>query len=529
MTLQIYICSGLEDSRLNYLEQHANRLGIDTEQLEENRARASQGGPIGDALDACIATVSGEKFCELTPTLCNLIRQGIGSNTRTGTGRFIAMCCRRLGSETSPVAYQLMKALKEVCYAETSKSVIKSYASAYAILSAHAPKSKIDKDIDLMLDSYRNDAAPRNECIVSSTMLRLIALESSDVFYRYGYDIAPIAFVAAHDEDEQIAQAWNVVWEESTVVSGTGVRGHADSIAALSVEFMKSGQWKRKKLAALSLIDVFGRATDVISNPKELSRTLLDQLPGRIWEGKEVILKALCAGVTEISPVETEKYFESKKEIVDAFISAAGKTNVIYRQEALKSLEKIIRKWDDIDFYPSLWTILEDILNHKNEEKKKDSIVALEEDDSNVKETVHCALLCLDACWKVGSKSVTSRKTDYYGITVSVLLPFLRTSKNAVEQSLVIKTTRSIISCMIHGNVESAQWDDLGQGCVDLLLRSKVEDVRMIAAQTLIEIVAYGRISEGARYRSINEVITHANNREKSPSIKHILLQAFAV
>lgn len=45
--------SGLEDSRLNYIEQHAERLGLDAGRLEGARVAAAQGGPAGETLDLC--------------------------------------------------------------------------------------------------------------------------------------------------------------------------------------------------------------------------------------------------------------------------------------------------------------------------------------------------------------------------------------------------------------------------------------------------------------------------------------------
>ena len=52
-------CSGLEDSRLNYIEQHAERLGLDSGRLEGARVAAAQGGPAGETLDLCARWVGG--------------------------------------------------------------------------------------------------------------------------------------------------------------------------------------------------------------------------------------------------------------------------------------------------------------------------------------------------------------------------------------------------------------------------------------------------------------------------------------
>lgn len=45
--------SGLEDARLNYVEQHAASMGVDVGQLDGARLSAARLGPVGETLDAC--------------------------------------------------------------------------------------------------------------------------------------------------------------------------------------------------------------------------------------------------------------------------------------------------------------------------------------------------------------------------------------------------------------------------------------------------------------------------------------------
>ena len=137
--------SGLEDARLNYVEQHAERLGLEGGRLERARLAASTGGPVGEALDSCARYVDAASFQELAPRLAGLVRRGTGLNTRGGAARFIsavrqlpARTCalialhrvvaqradqphrlqvtRRLGSEAQPVTPTLMK-VRGLCHA----------------------------------------------------------------------------------------------------------------------------------------------------------------------------------------------------------------------------------------------------------------------------------------------------------------------------------------------------------------------------------------------------------------------------
>ena len=73
--VQIVRCV-LQDSRLNYVQQHAQRAGMDEARLEDLRVAASRSSPMGDALDLCVRYTDEEALSRLGPKLTQLIRYG---------------------------------------------------------------------------------------------------------------------------------------------------------------------------------------------------------------------------------------------------------------------------------------------------------------------------------------------------------------------------------------------------------------------------------------------------------------------
>ena len=104
--------SGMEDARLNYLEQHVQRLGVDADRFEEERIRFAQSSPIAETLDLCSKHITGATFCGISGTLISFIRKAVGSATKSGAATFVTASVRRLGSEVKPVAFTIMKANK---------------------------------------------------------------------------------------------------------------------------------------------------------------------------------------------------------------------------------------------------------------------------------------------------------------------------------------------------------------------------------------------------------------------------------
>lgn len=68
--------SGMEDARLNYVEQHAEAAGIDADQLAAARLAASRSSSISEALEAAGRALSGAAAVQLGPALAELIRRG---------------------------------------------------------------------------------------------------------------------------------------------------------------------------------------------------------------------------------------------------------------------------------------------------------------------------------------------------------------------------------------------------------------------------------------------------------------------
>ena len=60
----------MQDSRLNYIEQHAERIGLDSDKLENLRVSASKASPMGDTLDLCARFADGKALDDMVSFSC---------------------------------------------------------------------------------------------------------------------------------------------------------------------------------------------------------------------------------------------------------------------------------------------------------------------------------------------------------------------------------------------------------------------------------------------------------------------------
>ncbi|PSC71704.1 proteasome-associated ECM29-like protein [Micractinium conductrix] len=331
--------SALEDQRLNYIEQHAERMGLDSGRLEGARVAAAQGGPAGDARAVC--TVGGymdaATMAELAPKLGELVRRGTGLNTRAGAGRFITQVTRRLGGDMQPLAAQLIKALTEACRADRSAAVRRAYAAAAATLCRHAPRARVARFVSDCLASLAAENADRDDRYVAGLLLRELGKEASDVLTAHAGEVAPLAYMAQFDEDADVAAMWHEVWEECTASAGAGLRLHITKVLQLVTAGMQSGQWGRKKAAAAVIADISKASGDALApHAPALLDVLLKELPGRLWEGKEVVLTAagaVAGACPEAVPAE------QRRRLVVALLDAGCKKRAVYRKAGLEQLE----------------------------------------------------------------------------------------------------------------------------------------------------------------------------------------------
>ena len=100
----------MQDQRLNYVEQHAERIGVDTGRLENLRVSAAKASIMGDTLDVCARQVNAQSLEALVPVLSQLVKRGVGLNTQAGAARFISSLAMRMGSDLQPQSGALLKA-----------------------------------------------------------------------------------------------------------------------------------------------------------------------------------------------------------------------------------------------------------------------------------------------------------------------------------------------------------------------------------------------------------------------------------
>ncbi|KAL6762246.1 proteasome stabiliser-domain-containing protein [Haematococcus lacustris] len=331
--------SSLEDTRLNYIEQHANRLGLDAERLDSARTAAAQSSSLADTLELAARVAgsdleAGGSLEALLPVLAGIVRRGVGLNTKVGTARFIRSVAARAGSALRPHAPTLVKALTSAMRSERSNVVRKAYAAAAGQVCKHAADKRVAKVVGEAAEAYAAEGADSDARYCAGLVVRELLRAAPEVAAGHAAVTLPLAFGAKMDEDKEVAAVWKEVWEEGCASEAGALRLYAQEITALLASGLGSQHWGRKKACAQAITALAQLGGDVVSGEQvgRLGTALVAEASGgRLWEGKEEVVDALGALAKAVPAALGSNVEGGAAALVATALAAAGRKKGSYR------------------------------------------------------------------------------------------------------------------------------------------------------------------------------------------------------
>ncbi|XP_011080457.1 proteasome-associated protein ECM29 homolog [Sesamum indicum] len=341
--------SSLEDQGMNYVELHAEKVGIQTEKLENLRISIARGSPMWETLELCIDVVDSHSLELLVPRLAQLVQSGIGLNTRVGVANFISLLVQKVGVDIKPFTGTLLKLLLPVVKDERSASSKRAFANACAMVLKFAAPSQAQKLIE---DTANLHSGDRNDQIACAILLKSYASTAADTLNGYHAVIVPVIFVSRFEDDKIISGLYQELWEENMSSERITLHLYLGEIVTLINEGITSSSWASKKKASQAickLSEVLGESLS--SHHNVLLMSLMKELPGRLWEGKEVLLNALSALCTSCHETISALNPDAPSAILSLVSSACTKKAQKYREAAFCCLEQVIKAFNNPEFF----------------------------------------------------------------------------------------------------------------------------------------------------------------------------------
>ena len=351
------ICSmsNLEPGALNYLQLRVGGSATESgERLENLRWQMAQAGPIGDALNKCVAVVKFSNIeikREVVRELGSALRSSVGAVSRGAVAEVVNTLVT-----SSPDAFKsyvandscvkLLRALYFASERERGAATREKLTFALGNLSSLAPEGPVRVLIRNLCDNYERASASNGSVAskrAASGAVSAIAGRSPVVFADGGKAdlfarrVLPIAWVGKFDDDEVVKKHWAKAWEEgggaymqSNIVDEGkfGIRLEErilEHITDAIATALKDVSWGARKAGCLAIKQMC--ESGILEPPsggsndsrifranrrglvaKKLLLNMIHVSKRRLWRGKNFLLEAIATLSTkwESSPPEVQ-------------------------------------------------------------------------------------------------------------------------------------------------------------------------------------------------------------------------------
>ncbi|GMH13042.1 hypothetical protein Nepgr_014883 [Nepenthes gracilis] len=361
VTCMLESLSSLEDQGLNYVELHAENVGIQTEKLENLRISIAKVSPMWETLELCIGVVDEQSLDQLIPRLAGLVRSGVGLNTRVGVATFITLLVQRVNHEIKPYASMLSRLLFPAVVEEKSGSAKRAFASACAMVLKYSSTSQALK---LVEDTAALHAGDRNSQVSCAVLLKRYASLAADVASGYHAILIPVIFISRFEDDKYVAGMFEELWEEITSGDRVTLQLYLGEIVSLIGESITSSSWVSKRKAALAISKLGEILGESLSTYHQvLLNCLMKEIPGRLWEGKDALLHAVAVLCSSSHKAISSDDPSAPTAVASVVASACTKKDKKFREAALVALEQVIKAFCHPEFFNMVFPLLYELSN----------------------------------------------------------------------------------------------------------------------------------------------------------------------
>ncbi|KAL9646187.1 hypothetical protein ABK040_008060 [Willaertia magna] len=344
--------SVLEPAEFNYLQMNAEKYGISKEKIESLRLSVlSRSGPLAECISDCEKQIDENVAKDLIPKLIEILRSGVGLQTRANCARFISNLGRFHGKYIKEYVVELDMSIMSSILESQSIAERKELSTALSMIVKNGKASEGKRLLQEILSLYTiedNQEEKEEMRLISGIILEQISKNCNVLIKKFSELTLPIMFIARHDKSNQVRNVWINVWEESITTSTKSTLDlYSKQILDKCIELLDHSTWELKRQGAEALYEMSIELKSILNSKKNERNLMIKSLiqsitSGRLWEGKSVLLKALagvCETVTEIS--ENDNLQEGK--VLEIIVKECKKKDIDYKLEAFHAFTKIVK------------------------------------------------------------------------------------------------------------------------------------------------------------------------------------------
>lgn len=334
----------LEPQVLNYAEFHVQ----DKDELNNLRVGAASmsSSPVNDSLERLASLVEEPIIERLIQKLVRISRIGVGIPTRSATARFFSTLLRTRAVIVEPHARLLMFAAAAAAEMEHNMALRNLWCAAVGGAAKLSKPQHVGSLVQKIV-TLSGSEDPGQRSLASSLALG-VWNRSPETARQHATSMLPIAYMGRYESDEDAKGAssnWEGVWNEGCPSTEAGLRLYAREITSICKERLAtSSQYRVKKSAAVALgalAEASNESVD-IAHLRSAAKSLIDALPGHIWDGKIAALEALGTIGSSYSNLAVWEECEGGDTVVRTLLEESKRGKKDYRLMAISSATKVL-------------------------------------------------------------------------------------------------------------------------------------------------------------------------------------------
>ncbi|XP_056162562.1 uncharacterized protein LOC130136561 [Syzygium oleosum] len=532
--------SSLEDQVFNYFELHATSIGLNTEKLENSRISIAKSSPTWETLDQCVNVVDTVSLESLVPRLAQMVQASVGLNTRVGVASFIGLLVQKDGIDIKPFTNTLLKLLFRAVKMEERSAVKRAFSGACALVLKHASASQAQKLIEDSTALHAGDKISQTSCAI---LLKSFLSVAPDVVSGYYKVILPAIFISRFEDDKNLSGIFEELWEENTSGEQITLRLYMEEIVSLIRDNISSSSWGSKKKAAQAICKLGEVLGESLSPCHQVLRiSLMEELPGQLWEGKEALLYALGALSKSCHQAISKEDPNAAGAILDLLSSASTKKVKKYREAALISLDQVIKAFGNHEFFNMVFPKLLDMCSsatsaksgqaHSANDSAKSDYDGKEDSSVPPEKVLDCVTSCIHVAY---IDDILEKKNNLKHLWIVSLSPELSWTVK-ISAFLSIKELCSRIHDTLldsqlasrHASTASLFHElfcSVSPKVVDCIATVKIEQVHISASECLLEMITLFRELPPTFWTDagLKDRLVHLHEVEKNEQAKPLL------
>ena len=390
--------SDLEPSVLNKVSVSVDQDQISQEKVESVRLSLSRSSPMMDTIKSCIEYIDADVLEQLMPRLIDLIKSSIALNTKVGCSKLAMYLVAHSKHEMLPFTHKLINAFIARIN-DKSLSVKKTYASSISQLAKVAKESTVEKLITKINAFYFSGDTDQelNACLI----LQALSRDCTELTNNFKSDLLPLVYFALHDkvttkDETQVEDSakyvnnalWEEIWDSLAPYKERSLVLYLDEVMTILQQNLEAAVWEKREQSLKALINLAEKIPEEfsINQIDPILAALMKSLPGRVWEGKVHLPRAIELLTVKCSEkIKTHGFVQAPPipDLIKTLLREASRSNEL-QQRLIQALGGIIEEYKS-DKYPEFFKLSYSLLDKQKEtEADEDNIKAKQQHELTI-------------------------------------------------------------------------------------------------------------------------------------------------